>query len=275
GAVPRLRRPGWTLRHRGDPSDSSLRLELGYAFPGCGAPGEFISAAGPAPERGCSPRGQALAGVACRRRQKKYESPQSTPVAAAQPHASGPSPTERWAMSAEPRLMATLSTFGAELLCVLGVQSLPAAELHGLGADDASQGLTPEQPFQHIEADVPSGSTHRDEAAIDVGPQRQARAAAKRFELPPDIEATPVVLERPGSVGPRHCCFGNMGRGRSHGGELHPGSRGTQVPIGVERRPFGQLRWIGQRLPDHGRRMTELSDENERPFLSILLNLHS
>src|SRR5713226_4792955 len=51
-------------------------------------------------------RGQALAGVACRRRQNKYESPQSTPVAAAQPHASGPSPTERWAMSAEARLMA-------------------------------------------------------------------------------------------------------------------------------------------------------------------------
>ena len=51
-------------------------------------------------------RGQALAGVTCRRRQKKYESPQSTPVAAAQPHASGPSPTERCAMSAEARLMA-------------------------------------------------------------------------------------------------------------------------------------------------------------------------
>jgi hypothetical protein len=31
-------------------------------------------------------RGQALAGVACRRRQKKYESPESTPAAAAQPH---------------------------------------------------------------------------------------------------------------------------------------------------------------------------------------------
>jgi len=27
-------------------------------------------------------RGQALAGVGCRRRQKKYENPQSTPVAA-------------------------------------------------------------------------------------------------------------------------------------------------------------------------------------------------
>jgi hypothetical protein len=51
-------------------------------------------------------RGQALACVTCRRRQKKYESPQSTPVAAAQPHASGPSPTSRCAMIAEPRLMA-------------------------------------------------------------------------------------------------------------------------------------------------------------------------
>jgi len=51
-------------------------------------------------------RGQALAGVGCRRRQKKYESPQSTPVAAAQPHASGPSPIERWAMSAEAGSMA-------------------------------------------------------------------------------------------------------------------------------------------------------------------------
>jgi hypothetical protein len=35
-------------------------------------------------------RGQALTGVAYKRRQKKYESPQSTPVAAAQPHAPGP-----------------------------------------------------------------------------------------------------------------------------------------------------------------------------------------
>src|ERR1700730_7506017 len=41
----------------------------------------FLSSAGPAPERRCSPRGQALAGVACTRRQKKYESPKSTPVA--------------------------------------------------------------------------------------------------------------------------------------------------------------------------------------------------
>ncbi len=50
--------------------------------------------------------GQTLAGVACRRRQEKYESPQSTPAPAAQPHASGPSPTERCAVSAEARSMA-------------------------------------------------------------------------------------------------------------------------------------------------------------------------
>jgi hypothetical protein len=39
----------------------------------------------------------ALAGVACKRRQKKYESPQSRLVAADGPHACGPSPIERWA----------------------------------------------------------------------------------------------------------------------------------------------------------------------------------
>jgi hypothetical protein len=38
---------------------------------------------------------QAPAGAACRRRQKEYESAQSTPVPAAQPHASGPSPSAR------------------------------------------------------------------------------------------------------------------------------------------------------------------------------------
>src|SRR5262245_29394371 len=48
----------------------------------------------------------------------------------------------------------------AELLCVLGVQSLPAVELHGFGADDASNGLTRQKPIQHIETNVPPGSTH-------------------------------------------------------------------------------------------------------------------
>src|SRR5258708_1636442 len=51
-------------------------------------------------------RDQVRACVACTWRQRKYENPQSTPVAAPQPHASGPSPTARWAISAETRLMA-------------------------------------------------------------------------------------------------------------------------------------------------------------------------
>src|SRR5947199_2047266 len=60
--------------------------------------------------------------------------------------------------------------FNAELLCVLGIQSLPAAELHRLGTNDAAEGGSAEKVIQHIEANVPPGSTHRDEAAIDVDP---------------------------------------------------------------------------------------------------------
>src|SRR5215813_8159202 len=110
--------------------------------------------------------------------------------------------------------------FNAELLCVLGIQSLPTAELHRVGTNDAADGSSAEKVIQNIEANVPPGSTHRDEAAIDVGPQRQARAATNGFELPPHIEATPVVLEHSGSVGSRHCCFGNVWRGRPHCREL-------------------------------------------------------
>src|SRR5882762_914974 len=62
----------------------------------------------------------------------------------------------------------------AALRCVLGVQSLPAAELYRLGTNDAADGGSAEKVIQNIEANVPPGSTHRDEAAIDVGPQRQA-----------------------------------------------------------------------------------------------------
>src|SRR6266853_6318804 len=67
----------------------------------------------PAPERRCSPRGQALAGVACRRRQKKYESPQSTPVAAAQPHASGPSSCGRPPVQSVRRALRHLVAYGS------------------------------------------------------------------------------------------------------------------------------------------------------------------
>ncbi len=134
-------------------------------------------------------------------------------------------------------------------------------------------GRSAEQVIQHIEANVPPGRTHRDEAAIDVGPQRQACAATKGFELPPHIETAPVVLEHFGSVGSRHCGFGHVQRGRSHRGELHRASNRSQAPVGVEGRPLAQLRGVGDRLPDFLRRVTQLSDENERPVLSVLSHL--
>jgi hypothetical protein len=148
----------------------------------------------------------------------------------------------------------------AELLCVLGVQSLPAAELHGLGADDASNRLTREAALKDVEADVPARGAPRDEAAIDVVPQRQARAATKGFEFPPRI----VVLKHLWSVGSRHSCF--QRRGRSRPGELHRSNR-TQVPISLKGRPLAQMRRVGKRLPDFFRRVEQFSDENERPLL--------
>src|SRR5438270_6257340 len=110
---------------------------------------------------------------------------------------------------------------------------------------------------------------------MDVVPQRQARAATKGFEFPPDIVATPVVLKHLGSVGSRHCCFGNLRRGRSHGGELHRGSKRTQAPIGFKGSPLAQMRRVGKRLPDFFRRVAQLSDENESPLLSVLSYLRS
>src|SRR2546421_4116554 len=132
------------------------------------------------------------------------------------------------------RLRRPVGRFNPELLCVLGVQPLPTVELHGLGADDASNRLTREQPLKNFEADVPARGAPRNEAAIDVVPEREARAAAERLEFPPGI----VVLEHLGSVGSRHSCF--QRRGRSHPGELHRSNR-TQAPIDVEGSPFAQM----------------------------------
>src|SRR5204863_8913512 len=94
-----------------------------------------------------------------------------------------------------------------ELLLVLGVQALPAVELHGLGADDAADGMAGDQPVQRVQADVPARGAHRDEVLVDVVPERQARAAAGGRELPLDVLAAPVVLEYAGGVRPRHSCF--------------------------------------------------------------------
>src|SRR5580658_8184259 len=94
--------------------------------------------------------------------------------------------------------------FKTELFGVLLVQPLPA-ELHSLGADDASYRSSAEKVIQNIEANVPSRSAHCDKTRTDVGPQRQARTGTNAFELPPHIEGTPLVLKQPGRVGSRHC----------------------------------------------------------------------
>jgi len=161
------------------------------------------------------------------------------------------------------RLRRPFGRFNTELPGVLGVQSLPAAELHDLGADDASNRLTREEALKDVEGDVPARGAPRDEAAIDAVPQRQARAATRGFEFPPGI----VVLQYLGSVGSRHSCF--QRRGRSHPGEPHRSNR-TQAPIDLKWRPLAQMRRVGKRLPDFFRRVAQFSDENERSLLSVL-----
>src|SRR5258708_24527165 len=107
------------------------------------------------------------------------------------------------------RLRRPVGRFNTELLGVLRIQPLPAAELHGVEANHAADRSSAEKMIQNIEANVPPGCAHCDEAVTDVGPQRQARAATQGFEFPPHIEATPLVLQHLRSVRPRPTRFGN------------------------------------------------------------------
>src|SRR4029077_13552348 len=169
------------------------------------------------------------------------------------------------------RLRRPVRAFNTELLGVLRVQSLPAAELYRIGANEASDRGAAEKAIQNVETNVPPGSAHGDEAVTDVGPQRKARAANNGFEFPSHIEASPLVLKRLRSVGSHHRCFGNKRCRRSHRGQPHRGSNRTQVPIRVEGRPLAQMRRVGKRLPDFLRRVAQFTDENERPLLSVFL----
>src|SRR5580765_6021832 len=99
------------------------------------------------------------------------------------------------ASSSQASRLRGVGALDAELLRVLGVQSLKAAELHRLRPDRASNGLTDEKVIQYVEADVPPGGAHCNVASINAGPQRQASAATKGFEFPPHIEVTPLVLK--------------------------------------------------------------------------------
>ena len=53
-----------------------------------------------------------------------------------------------------------------------------------VGADHASDRLAREEPIQDVEADVPARGAPGDEAAIDVVPEREARAAAAAARAP-------------------------------------------------------------------------------------------
>ena len=88
----------------------------------------------------------------------------------------------------------------AELFSVLGGQSLPSLDFHGLATRHAADGRTVEQAIQNVETDMPARGAPRDEAAIDAVPQRQTRTLTQGFKFPPDI----AVLQHLGSVGSRH-----------------------------------------------------------------------
>src|SRR6202451_2344768 len=158
--------------------------------------------------------------------------------------------------------------FNTELLSVLNVQALPTFELHPVAAHHAADGSSVEKAIQNIQADVPARRAPRDEAAIDVVPQRQARAAPKGFQFPSDI----AVLKQFGSVGstPRFC---ERSGGRSHPGEIHRVPNRTQAPIDYEGSPLAEMRRIGKRLPDFFRRVAQFPGENERPLFSVLSHL--
>src|SRR5215813_12008427 len=70
------------------------------------------------------------------------------------------------------RCLRPVGRFNTEQLCVFCIEPLPADELRGIGADHASNGGSFEEVIQNVDTNVPPGSTHRDEAAIDIGPQR-------------------------------------------------------------------------------------------------------
>src|SRR5207248_11240173 len=88
-----------------------------------------------------------------------------------------------------------------ELFRIFHVQPLPTTELHRLDAGNAADRSSAEKTMQDIETNVPSGSTHCVDAAIQAVLESQARDAAKGFELAPGIGVLPVGLEHSARAG--------------------------------------------------------------------------
>src|SRR6185312_1741913 len=163
---------------------------------------------------------------------------------------------------------------GAELLLVLARQPLPTFELHDRRTDQTSDRILRQQPSEDVEADVPAGRAPDDEAVVDGVPEPEARTApVERLELPAEV-AAPGVLQEARRLGALDDDLGDLRGRRPDRRELRR-SGGAEVPIGVEGRPFGQLRRIGQRLPHHRRRMAEVADHEQRPLVAVLAHLGS
>ncbi len=161
----------------------------------------------------------------------------------------------------------------AELLGVLGVESLPAFEFHGLGANDTSKRLAREKPIQHVQAEVPTGGAHRNVSTVDVVPEREPRTtASQRLQLPADVLSAPIEFEHFERVGSFHLGLGYQRRRCSHRRELCV-AHGTEVAVGIEGRPFAEVLGLRERLPNLRRRMGQVTDENERPRLSSFSDL--
>src|SRR5262245_11694898 len=95
--------------------------------------------------------------------------------------------------------------------------------------------------IQYIEADVPARSSHRDEATVDVVPERETGAAvSKRLELPSNVLTAPVELEHPRRFGALHMRLGNHRRRRSDCRKLC-GADAAEVLVGIERSPFTEM----------------------------------
>src|SRR5947207_15346936 len=98
-----------------------------------------------------------------------------------------------------------------ELLGVLGREALPGVELHRVCASDAADGSSAQKPIKNVEGNVPARGAPGDETAIDLMPQRQARAAGDGFELPAEI----AVLQQRGRLASRHLRCQRRGRGHT------------------------------------------------------------
>jgi hypothetical protein len=95
---------------------------------------------------------------------------------------------------------------------------------------------------------------------------------SQRLQFPADLVFAPGILERPRRVRSLHLGLGNVRRRRSHRRE-RCSADGTEVPVRIERSPFAQMLGVRNGRPNLRRSVGQVANENERPLLSIPLDL--